>query len=327
MGKINIETENVLSIMPWNICNAKCKHCGVNSSPKAKVSLLPSEVHGLINSAASLYEKDWTLSLTGGEIFYYYDKLLDLVNQAKCLNGYTSLVTNCFWGGNKKVVFKKLTELKQIGLRYLGISSDYYHEEYISIENVKNVVSVACELGINCEIRSVASKQSRLYTQVEKLKDINPWFVRFIELPLVPEGRALQIEKDNFLYSKEIPKGKCPAPTLTINFNGDAMVCCNGGGMFKYLQVGCIRDYCYETILYRYKSYPIINYLINNGPYGCLKLLDTKNRKRFLSDRYVNECDLCMKLFSDKYISDVIYKRINDLFYKGLDNISIDEFC
>ncbi len=295
-----IETEKVLSLLPWNTCNARCAHCGPESGPKDKTHIKHEHNLFLIEEAGKLYGKDWCLTLSGGEIFLFYDKLLEYVKYAKKHGGYTTLITNCFWANTKEKALDLLKPLVDNDLKVLGISLGHFHTEFIKPEYVRNAIKAAKELKLTCRVRSVASKSGRLSDVLKSIEDANPWFMTVMEMPLVPHGRAANLPKEEFFYMDKLPSGVCPAASMTFNPKGKAMMCCNGGGDLETLQVGDIYENSLEELEYQFVSDPTLNLLRNKGPKECLKYLSKKEVEKFKNEKYVNECHLCIELFKGK---------------------------
>jgi hypothetical protein len=271
------------------------------SGPRDLTGITHEKALGLIRDAAQLYKRGWCLSLSGGEIFLYYDRLLEYVSLAHSLGGYTTLITNGFWATSVELAKEKLLPLKIADLRILGLSADRFHEPYIPLQRIKNAIIAANEIGIAVQLRSVASRSGRLSDVLRSIEDANPWFVQFMEMPLVPDGRARDIDESELFLKDKIPNGKCPAASLTLNPSGDAMVCCNGGGSYEPLQVGNIREYSLKDLEYRFATDPTLLFLRNAGPKAALGHLPEHERQRLESKRYVNECHLCIEIFSGKY--------------------------
>jgi len=314
MAKLDIQSEEQLGILLWNKCNAKCKHCSQDSSPISEEIIPNEKIISLIEEAGEIYNSNWCFSASGGEVFLHYDKLLEYIKLVKNKQGYTTLVSNCFWATDVSKTEEMLKPLIENNLRVLAISYDVYHRDFIPIQNIKNVISVAKKNGLQISFKTVASKTSRLSKIIEEIEDTNPWFVRFVEMPLVPSGRASLFSEDEFIYSVDIPDLPCPAASLTINSKGKAMACCNGAGIFKYLQVGDIFIDSLTEIEYKFASDQLINFLRNKGPYGCLKFINETDRHFVLNKKYVNVCHLCIDLFSNELLADKIVKGIDDYF-------------
>ena len=320
MAIIPIRTEETLSILVWNTCTAFCDHCGPESSPKDKSSVPHERVLSLIKEAGEIYNPNWCLTLSGGEIFVHYDRLLEYTAAAQNNSGYTTLITNCFWATSVEKAEELLNPLIENDLRVLGVSADHFHTPYISVERVKNAIRAARNLNLTVRLRSVASRSGRLSDILKQIEDINPWFMPVMEMPLVPDGRGNNIPESELFLQDSIPTGKCPAASLTINPSGKAMACCNGGGAYSNLQVGNVEENKLEELEYLFATSPIINYLHNAGPYQCIKYLPQDEQEKVKAKKYVNECHLCIELFSKTERGDIIRRKIEEDFKSKMKN-------
>lgn len=318
--------ESTLSVLPWNTCNAKCAHCGPDSRPQDKTSIEHSRVLDLIREAGERYSAPWCLSLSGGEIFLHYERLLEYCTLAKSLGGYTTLITNCFWARSEEVAEKMLKPLVDADLRVLGISFDKFHSPFISPDRVGNAISAAQKLRLRVHVRSVATKNSRLWQTLEQLADYNPWFTDFMEIPCSPAGRAiLEIDAAEFIYLEQYPEGCCPAAGMTINPKGDAMICCNSAGELPGMNVGNVADSSLAELEENFSAWPVLRYLLTHGPAEALRLLPVQDRDDLEERKYVSVCHLCHDIFADTERRDAVFSAIRqhewDHLRKGIVGI------
>ncbi|MGA2322500.1 MAG: radical SAM protein [Sedimentisphaerales bacterium] len=129
-------------------CNARCEFCYYNCSPE-QGGLMPVEM--AINAWQSLKDLagDGTkIHITGGEPFLYWDKLIEILREAKKSNlGPVDMIeTNGFWAVNEKIVKDRLKVLDEFGMRRLKISCDPFHQEYVAIEPVRRLAKTAKEV-------------------------------------------------------------------------------------------------------------------------------------------------------------------------------------
>lgn len=306
--------------MPWNKCNAKCKHCGQNSSPKSPDRVSDDKLYNLIEEASSIYSSPWFLSLSGGEIFIEQDNLYGLIKATSERGGYTTLMTNCFWANKMSSTIDILSLYKSHGLKMLGVSCDNYHGEFINLNNILNVLEASKKLQLPVIVKVVASKNYSLLNLLQSLKDKNVWFINFMEMPLIREGRANHLPEEVFHFAKDIPSSLCPGLSMTINAKGNAMICCNGGGSFPSLQLGNISDYSLRDLEYLHKNNPLSIYLCNKGPLATVDFLQQDEKEKVLNRKYVNECDLCTHIFSDEERGKRIKSKIENIFISDMQN-------
>jgi len=129
-------------------CNASCEFCYYNCSPQ-KNGLMPIDiVIGAWQSLKILAGENAKIHLTGGEPFLYWDHLLQILEQAnKQKLGKVDLIeTNGFWATSEKIIRPRLKTLDELGMKRLKISTDPFHQEYIDIEPVRRLASLAAEI-------------------------------------------------------------------------------------------------------------------------------------------------------------------------------------
>ncbi len=126
-------------------CSAACRFCYYYCCPQA--SGLMS-----VNTAVTVWEgleriagQDAKVHITGGEPFLYFDRIVEILRQAHHL-GLTPIdciETNADWGTHSGKMVEKLQLLNSLKLNRLKISWDPFHEEFISIDNVRHLLSTA----------------------------------------------------------------------------------------------------------------------------------------------------------------------------------------
>jgi len=86
--------------------------------------------------------------LTGGEPFLYWERLVEILEQAKKEGlGKCDLVeTNGFWAVSEKIVAERLKVLDALGVRRFKVSTDPFHQEYVDIEVVRRLEKIAKEI-------------------------------------------------------------------------------------------------------------------------------------------------------------------------------------
>jgi organic radical activating enzyme len=129
-------------------CNARCEFCYYNCSPEQD-GLMPVELAvGAWQSLRELAGETAKVHITGGEPFLYWDRLCEILKEAKRQNlGWVDMVeTNGFWAADEKVVAEHLRTLDGLAMRRLKISCDPFHQEYVDIEPVRRLAQIAKEL-------------------------------------------------------------------------------------------------------------------------------------------------------------------------------------
>lgn len=321
---------SVLSILPWNTCNARCDHCGPESGPRDRTGLTDEEVFKLIDDAAERFRgpEEWCLSLSGGEVFLYYDRLLSYCVRTKQRGGYVTLITNGFWATSVSRAVELLRPLQENGLRLMGMSMSAFHQEYVSEERVLNALRAAGELRLRTHIRVAATRSHRMWKIMQELSAAGLWFTDFMEMPVTPAGRAGRtIAPSELLRTPEYPRGTCPAAGMTINPKGDAMVCCNGAGEVG-LTVGNVRKANFNQLQDEFDRDEIVDYLKRFGPAAALELLgDAETSKSFEERGYVSVCHLCHDVFSNEELRErirvAVRKKLWDYLMKRMPEVRL----
>ena len=96
----------------------------------------PKMIQEIIKQAALMPDIK-TVGFSGGEVFLQFNILANMIKYASSLGLRTTCTTNGFWATSYDVALEKLTTLKKNGLTKLGLSMDYYHQEFINIQNLK----------------------------------------------------------------------------------------------------------------------------------------------------------------------------------------------
>ncbi len=128
-------------------CNAACAFCYYYCGPQAG-GLLPVETAMDAWAALRRLAGDSArVHLTGGEPFLYFDRLLEICEQAqrRNLGGVDFVETNGGWVADETSVRRRLRALNAAGVRRLKISWDLFHAEFVPVEKVRLLVRLAGE--------------------------------------------------------------------------------------------------------------------------------------------------------------------------------------
>lgn len=140
--------KSVLVINYTMTCALSCDFCCYRCSPKRTEKMSVSFASDLIKQASDIKSIS-SIAFTGGEPLYYLKEIMKVFEQ--CYNygfGYT-VATACHWANTPIRAFTILEKMKGLGLTRLNISADYYHQKFIPLASVENVIYSANKLGIN----------------------------------------------------------------------------------------------------------------------------------------------------------------------------------
>jgi len=254
-------------------------------------------------SIKALSPESAKIHITGGEPFLYWEQMLKILKQAKKLNlGPVDLIeTNAFWATSEKIIKQRLKALDQLAMLRLKISCDPFHQEFIDITLIKNLVSIAADLlG---QKRVLIRWQKYLDYQID-MKNISPSLrdQRYLEAikdyPCRFTGRAAS-HLASLAASKTFESLKalnCKSDFLAAKgihidpFGNVFSGTCSG------IIIGNINQTPLEDIWKQFlpKDNEIIDPLFNNGPVGLCNLAEKYGFQK--ENLYADKCHLCTKI-------------------------------
>ncbi|UCG56287.1 MAG: radical SAM protein [Phycisphaerales bacterium] len=129
-------------------CNASCEFCYYNCGPGVNGLMSTGTAISAWQSLRILAGDGPRVHITGGEPFLYWDHLQEVLQRARSekLGRVDLIETNGFWATNDRIARQRLRTLDELGMTRLKISTDPFHQEYVDIEPVRRLVSVATGL-------------------------------------------------------------------------------------------------------------------------------------------------------------------------------------
>jgi MoaA/NifB/PqqE/SkfB family radical SAM enzyme len=129
-------------------CNCACEFCYYNCSPEKGGLMTTETAVSAWRSLKNLAGDKAKVHITGGEPFLYWDRLCEILTQAKeqKLGPVDLIETNGFWATDEKTVTERLEALDELGMRRLKISCDPFHQEYVDIALVRRLAQVGTSL-------------------------------------------------------------------------------------------------------------------------------------------------------------------------------------
>ena len=251
------------------------------------------------------------VTLLGGEVFLYYNELVELIAYCSDIGLKSSIDTNGFWGRTTGDARAKLKELAECGLENISVSIDTYHTKFIPAKYSLNVICAARDLGLsNGVIFCVSSDKEKDNILLNKLrKETDNVFVNDIEYT----GRAshcLDEKEDAISVETAIP---CDMLGVHIMPNGDTTVCCsvsddNRNIMDTPLYMGnCIQDDP-NKILGKQNIFRMEDFFHNPDSPVWFKsfLKQEKFKSLWKGKKYTCICELCREMMHIREISDSI---------------------
>jgi hypothetical protein len=241
--------------------------------------------------------------LTGGEPFLYWERLKEILQQAKEQNlGEADMIeTNGFWAIDEKIVREKIKILDELGMRRLKISTDPFHQEYVDIEPVRLLADIA-EKVLGTE--RVLVRWRKYLDSPVKVKNLpdeerwEKWISAIRDYPCRFTGRAggklaelVASEPIEFLAAMNCKSDFLAAKGVHIDPFGNVF-----SGTCSGLIIGNMNRNPLEDIWKQFhpaKS-ELINTLFILGPFGLLDKAEKAGYKK--ADFYAGKCHLCTSI-------------------------------
>jgi len=324
-----------LEIVVTSRCNIKCRHCIYDCQPSSTKKFSKPVLKNLIRQAAKLPSLR-SIIFTGGEAFLEYENLVDSIALCGELEIESSVTTNGYWAMNPDVTKQKLKKLKDLNILY--VSTDSFHQEFIPVDRIRNIIKACNELGIKCVVRisylndpayeiGIIKKQ---LTEFEGLYTIST-------MPVAPFGRAAELKNTSRIYEYD-PYGIpcCGADNPVIDINGDVRFC--PGGLFSHpdnslLTAGNIFHETLEALKISTDLNPIVQTLRLLGPSGLVRLVRNQAIKEKIpfnfaqAEKIKDLCSLCKYIITDPINAQLLQRAVKDpKVYREIALTRFEEF-
>lgn len=306
---------SVFGLLYTRTCPLSCRHCIIESSPKATDKMTPAMALSYIQVIPKYSD---TVCITGGEPMLYYNEILPLIREAKRLGLLVSMVTGAGWVSLNKpeIARERMLGLKEAGLDNLLISWDDYHEEFSPAENALLLIEFCKEIGLAHHVRGVIPAFGPNPKIEQKLVTID---VRYEKVGIMRLGTATLLPEDHFQFSEETRRGGCSTALQgVVEPDGMVYACCGPSRYSKKtspLVLGNTNDENLDTILHRAVRDPLIQAISSVGPYGLLQLIKqdpTLQNVLPVRERYIGICDLCLDLTNLPVIVQRLRERLSE---------------
>lgn len=285
-------------------CPSRCACCYVFSGPEAGSKATEMTVEMALDvwqAVRRLAPQQGRVHITGGEPFDDYPRLLKILQQAcdQRLEGLEKIETNAYWCTDPEIVRQRLSQLRDLGLTKLQVSTDIYHQEFVPIERVELAVSVAREVlgekGVQVRWRDFLA-QPVLTENMTPQRRRQAW------------SRALARKKERLLGRGAQELANLFTPKTYDSFAGhdcwssllgSRHVHVDGAGnVFSGTCVGIIVDRVSPDrpldAIWRqfdYREHPVISVLAQHGPMGLLGIAEGMGYRPLAA--YGSKCHLC----------------------------------
>jgi MoaA/NifB/PqqE/SkfB family radical SAM enzyme len=288
----------VLGLLLTYRCTSICRMCCVDAGPDRKEEMRIEDAMMLIRQAAEIGIK--TISLTGGEPFLCFEKMLKICQYASQLGLEVNVLTNCFWAKSEGTTTKKLRKLKNSGLGKITINADEFHQEFVPLDYVKRCFEVAQRMGLIIELRCiVAENTKRMKYFADKIGALEKEGLIMNEFPVTPIGRASELDPEILLYSPLMSPCPFVLRLMAVEPNGNLSVCCGVGGFSPPLIVGNIKKHSLKKLIKEADQNLLYTCLKIYGPQTLLGIMREKSYHPIVASKHVDRCHVCFDLLSN----------------------------
>ena len=142
----------VIGLVYTRRCPLACRHCITESSPAASGKMRVEQASQYLPVLARFTD---SISFTGGEPLLYHKEIVELTVLARTLGLGVRVVTGAGWVQDERTTRRKVSELARAGVAGMTISSDGYHEEFVSRDRPLLLARLAVAAGLDVRINTV----------------------------------------------------------------------------------------------------------------------------------------------------------------------------
>jgi len=296
-----------ISLVLTEQCPVGCKHCLASCTMQAP-DLPALESHLAWIAQVSRVDRCTSISITGGEPFLFFRRLLRVVGGC-CTHGLSATVfTSAYWATSGGVAVDKLKQLADAGLTGITVSTDEYHRESVPLANVARVLDAAKECGISPKVALTYLPRGRGAAQVRRdlRGELGQRTLDGVQIEaggIVKLGRAHELVFPGTRPAEQ-PKLVCNALGPVIQPDGTVASCCRAPlPGTSPLILGNMNSDDFQTIYQRFLSHPIIPFI---QTWGCLEMLERLMNAGLATGlegcrdaREEDICELCQALLSE----------------------------
>ncbi len=289
-------------------CPVGCRHC-LSSSSTMQVPDMPApETHLNWIAKVSRVDRCTAITITGGEPFLYFQRLLQVVDGCRTRGLSANVFTSAYWATSDEIAADKLKQLAHAGLTGITVSADEYHQERVPQANVARVLNAARECGLSPKVALTYVPRGRSATQVKRdlRRELGQRTLDGVEIEaggIVKLGRAREMVFPGNRPAEQ-PKLVCNALGPVIQLDGTVASCCRAPlPSTSSLIIGDLNAEDFQTIYQRFLSHPIIPFI---QTWGLLEMLErlideglATGLEGYRDAREEEVCELCQALLSE----------------------------
>lgn len=287
-----------LAILYTKKCNACCDICCFGCSPNDNEKMSINDAKHYISEASKLKTIS-RVGFSGGEALLYIDEICELAKYAKTLNLGSTVTSNGFWGTTLDKAKSIIEKLLESGFVKLGLSVDEFHQKFVPIQNIKNILTVARGYNFQVDIGFLVTRNSKRISDILPELGDSVLDCVLMEYPCLPVGNALKYSK-NCIRRKLLTNEICTEMNiLAVYPDGSVYPCCSQAGFTEALYLGNLKSDTIERIIKNFNSNMYCRILRKYGFKWFTDIIINENLDIELNPEYVSKCELCYNLFSD----------------------------
>lgn len=253
------------------------------------------------------------IGISGGEPFLFFEELLDMFTYSYAKHGFIGTVnTNASWAKTYDTTKNMLELLHMSGVRYIGISVDSFHQEFVSISNIQNVIQAASELTIKIFVQTIKGENTWNKEDVIGILGASAEKCTMVMDTPLTVTRSSSVRDSELPASFTLNNGCTMLRLVQSDQHGNIRFCCGPAECPAppRLIAGNVFEKNIPDILAAASLNPIYNSLfIHGGPSGLMLTADRLLGTHFMNKQYTSCCDACNHLLQSPAI-DELHKHL-----------------
>lgn len=312
-------------------CNLRCGHCAVESGPDREDEIdLETGRRYVAEIAAAGFRAVW---FSGGEPMLRPAVVLRLTRDAKSRGLKVVLGTNGYWGRDPEKCRETMEALREAGLDSISLSTDQWHEPFVPLVVIQNVVEAARENNLKIQLSVTRAVTDEYADEVQRVFKGQGVPVNIQKLSRV--GRARAMAEDMAPPNWERGEASCLfsfVPQITPD--GSLFACCGprlSAGKDHPLWLGSLQAESLSEILCRAHADPLLAALQVLGSHRLLSRLYPEPEWEELRANAADPCAKCAGVWSDSRIVEGARARLKGredirLLVKAVNVVLYDQF-
>ena len=239
-------------------------------------------------------------------VFLLGEDLDRIISYAASKNLSIRVVTNCYWAHSFKTTYRRLCELKHIGLKEVNVSTGDEHQEWVKYDNVVNVIiaSILLKLTIVVNIENSPCASFSIETMLNDYR-LKKYFDKKIKNFYILQGEWMYIKKQNNRIDRPFEQNKylrCESlfKDIIIFPTKKQYACCGLTNKYNpYMYLGDLNCHSFKELYERQFEDFVKIWLYTEGPAKILEFIENKSGKP-LSSKNKHICQICAEIFQSK---------------------------